>query len=40
MVERFTRPQMINGMKATAQGDQELLARAKESPPYLHDGRH
>jgi len=40
-VERFYRPQMINGMKATAQGPIKTftLRGIKESPPYLHDGR-
>ena len=40
-VERFYQPQMINGMKATAQGPIKTfpLRGIKESPPYLHDGR-
>jgi len=40
-VERFYKPQMINGMKATAQGPIKTftLRGLKESPPYLHDGR-
>lgn len=40
-VERFYKPQMINGMKATAQGPIKTftLRGIKESPPYLHDGR-
>jgi len=42
MVERFLQAQMINGMKATAQGrsDTFYLSRAQGSQPrYLHDGR-
>jgi cytochrome c peroxidase len=40
-VERFYKPQMINGMKATAQGPIKTfsLRGIKESPPYFHDGR-
>jgi cytochrome c peroxidase len=40
-VERFYRPQVINGMTATAQGPIKTFALRgiKESPPYLHDGR-
>src|SRR5579872_6578011 len=40
-VERFYKPQMINGLKATAQGPIKTftLRGIKESPPYLHDGR-
>jgi cytochrome c peroxidase len=40
-VERFYKPQMINGMMATAQGPIKTftLRGIKESPPYLHDGR-
>jgi cytochrome c peroxidase len=40
-VERFYQPQMINGLKATAQGPIKTfpLRGIKESPPYLHDGR-
>jgi cytochrome c peroxidase len=40
-VERFYQPQMINGMKATAQGPIKTfpLRGIKESPPYFHDGR-
>ncbi len=40
-VERFYRPQMINGMVATAQGPIKTftLRGIKESQPYLHDGR-
>jgi len=40
-VERFYKPQIINGMKATAQGPIKTftLRGLKESPPYLHDGR-
>lgn len=41
MVERFFKPQTINGMMATAQGPIKTfpLRGIKESPPYLHDGR-
>jgi cytochrome c peroxidase len=40
-VERFYKPQTINGMMATAQGPIKTfpLRGIKESPPYLHDGR-
>jgi cytochrome c peroxidase len=40
-VERFYKPQTINGMVATAQGPIKTfpLRGIKESPPYLHDGR-
>jgi cytochrome c peroxidase len=40
-VERFYKPQMVNGMLATAQGPTKtfVLRGIKESPPYLHDGR-
>jgi cytochrome c peroxidase len=40
-VERFYKPQMVNGMLATAQGPIKtfVLRGIKESPPYLHDGR-
>jgi cytochrome c peroxidase len=40
-VERFYKPQMTNGMKATAQGPIKTftLRGLRDSPPYLHDGR-
>ncbi len=40
-VERFYKPQTINGMIATTQGPIKTfpLRGIKESPPYLHDGR-
>lgn len=40
-VERFFKPQMINGMMASADGPIKTfpLRGIKESPPYLHDGR-
>jgi len=40
-VERFYKPQIINGMVATAQGPIKTfpLRGIKDSPPYLHDGR-
>jgi cytochrome c peroxidase len=40
-VERFYKPQVINGMVATAQGPIKTfsLRGIKESPPYFHDGR-
>ena len=40
-VERFYKPQWVNGMVATAQGLIKTfpLRGIKESPPYLHDGR-
>jgi cytochrome c peroxidase len=41
MVERFYKPQMINGLMATKQGKIKTfpLRGIKESPPYLHDDR-
>ena len=40
-VERFYKPQWVNGMVATAQGPIKTfpLRGIKESPPYLHDGQ-
>lgn len=40
-VERFFKPQSINGLMATAQGPIKTfsLRGIKDSPPYLHDGR-
>lgn len=40
-VERFFKPQMINGRMANADGPIKTfpLRGIKESPPYLHDGR-
>jgi cytochrome c peroxidase len=40
-VERFYKPQMINGLLATTQGPIKTfpLRGIKDSPPYLHDGR-
>lgn len=40
-VERFYKPQMINGLMATTQGPIKTfpLRGIKDSPPYLHDGR-
>jgi len=40
-VERFYRPQMINGRMASADGPIKTfpLRGIKDSPPYLHDGR-
>ena len=40
-VERFYKPQMINGLMATAQGPIKTfpLRGIKESLPYFHDGR-
>jgi cytochrome c peroxidase len=40
-VERFYKPQVINGLVATAQGPIKTftLRGIKESPPYFHDGR-
>ena len=40
-VERFFKPQMVNGRFATADGPIKTfsLRGIKESPPYLHDGR-
>jgi cytochrome c peroxidase len=39
--ERFYKPQLINGMMASADGPIKTfpLRGIKESPPYLHDGR-
>lgn len=39
--ERFYRPQMINGLWATADGPIKTIALRgmKDTPPYLHDGR-
>ena len=39
--ERFYKPQMINGMMASADGPIKTfpLRGVKESPPYMHDGR-
>lgn len=39
--ERFFKPQMINGRKASADGPIKTfpLRGIKDSPPYLHDGR-
>jgi cytochrome c peroxidase len=39
--ERFYKPQMINGMMATADGPIKTfpLRGIKDSPPYMHDGR-
>jgi cytochrome c peroxidase len=39
--ERFYKPEMINGLLATADGPIKTfpLRGIKESPPYLHDGR-
>src|SRR6202043_2271163 len=39
-VERFYRPEMINGMLASADGPIKTfpLRGVKDSPPYLHDG--
>jgi cytochrome c peroxidase len=41
MAERFYEPQMINGMKASADGPIKTfpLRGIKDSPPYMHDGR-
>ncbi len=41
MVERFYEPQMINNMKASADGPIKTfpLRGIKDSPPYMHDGR-
>lgn len=41
MVDRFYKPQMINGLMATKQGPIKTfpLRGIKESPPYFHDGR-
>ncbi len=40
-VERFHKPQLINGMMASADGPIKTfpLRGLKDSPPYLHDGR-
>lgn len=40
-VERFFKPQMINGRMASADGPIKTftLRGIKESPPYMHDGR-
>jgi len=40
-VDRFHKPQMINGLMATKQGPIKTfpLRGIKESPPYFHDGR-
>ena len=40
-VERFYKPQTINGLVATAQGPIKTfpLRGIKDSPPYLHDDR-
>jgi cytochrome c peroxidase len=40
-IDRFYKPQMINGMVATSQGPIKTftLRGIKESPPYFHDGR-
>ena len=40
-VERFFKPQMINGRFASADGPIKTfpLRGIKDSPPYLHDGR-
>jgi cytochrome c peroxidase len=40
-VERFYKPQIINGLVATSQGPIKTftLRGIKESPPYFHDGR-
>jgi cytochrome c peroxidase len=40
-VERFYKPQTINGLFATKQGPIKTfpLRGIKESPPYFHDGR-
>jgi cytochrome c peroxidase len=39
--ERFYKPEVINGLLATAEGPIKTfpLRGIKESPPYLHDGR-
>jgi cytochrome c peroxidase len=41
LVERFYKPQMINGLMATKQGPIKTfpLRGIKDSPPYFHDGR-
>src|SRR5207302_5172344 len=40
-VDRFYKPQLINGLMATKQGAIKTfpLRGIKDSPPYLHDGR-
>jgi cytochrome c peroxidase len=40
-VERFFKPQMINGLRASGDGPIKTfpLRGIKDSPPYLHDGR-
>ncbi len=40
-VERFYKPQKVNGLLATAQGPIKTfpLRGIKDTPPYLHDGR-
>ncbi|MEJ7595470.1 MAG: hypothetical protein WKF77_28475 [Planctomycetaceae bacterium] len=40
-VERFFKPQMINGRMGSADGPIKtfLLRGIKDSPPYRHDGR-
>ncbi|SNQ59864.1 cytochrome B6 [Candidatus Methanoperedens nitratireducens] len=40
-VERFYKPQVVNGMMASADGPIKTftLRGIKDSPPYLHDGR-
>ena len=40
-VERFYRPQLVNGMMASADGPIKTfpLRGIKDTPPYLHDGR-
>ena len=40
-VERFFKPQMVNGIMAATDGPIKtfVLRGIKESPPYLHDGR-
>ena len=39
--ERFYKPQLINGMMASADGPIKTfpLRGIKDSPPYMHDGR-
>jgi cytochrome c peroxidase len=41
MAERFFKPQMVNGMMASADGAIKTfpLRGIKDTPPYLHDGR-
>ncbi|MBV8318240.1 MAG: hypothetical protein JOZ53_25125 [Planctomycetaceae bacterium] len=40
-VERFCKPQTINGLEATARGPIKIFTSRgiRESPPYVHDGR-